>query len=426
LAEEAVDPGVLQVVVDLLHNENLDMRAVGYEQVRNKMPGEAATKAFADVLPQLPPESQTGLLEALADRGDPAARDAVLAALDSAEATVRAAATRALGSLGTSADVPVLARQATAESSLERDAARESLVRLRGEGIDAAIVAVLGEEEASGCAALLDVLARRGAAQAVPAVLEHARHSDATVRRAALAALRHLARDDDATSLVSLVVEAPEADERWQAELTLRALCARNREACVTAILESWKTGSSDARVALIRSLARAGGDAALDAIVAHLDDKGEAVRAEAVRMVAGWPDASAVPHVIRLAEKKDSLREQVLAVRGLVRLAGSLEDRAQGLQLLRKAIGCAPRPDEKRLALGALGETADVELLQLAASLRNEPGLQREADLAAVRIAERLPPRGLDVVTGILETIVRDSDDVRIRGRAKQALAGN
>ena len=73
-AEEA-DSDLLQMVVDLVGDADRDMRALGFQQVREEVPGEAATQKFAALLPQLNAESQVGMLEALGDRGDRAARD---------------------------------------------------------------------------------------------------------------------------------------------------------------------------------------------------------------------------------------------------------------------------------------------------------------------------------------------------------------
>ena len=81
LAEEP-DDAVIQMVADLVGDPDRDMRALGYQQIREEMPGEAATKKFAQLLPSLTPKARAGLLEALGDRGDPAALEAVLASVE--------------------------------------------------------------------------------------------------------------------------------------------------------------------------------------------------------------------------------------------------------------------------------------------------------------------------------------------------------
>src|SRR5262245_43277097 len=68
---------VVDLVVGLLQDKDKDIRSLGLEQVRNEAKGEAATKQFAAQLGKLPAEGQIGLLSALADRGDVAARPGV-------------------------------------------------------------------------------------------------------------------------------------------------------------------------------------------------------------------------------------------------------------------------------------------------------------------------------------------------------------
>ena len=78
-AQEDADEGLLEMVVDLLRNEDKEMRSVGLEQVRSQLKGQAATKRLVALLPELPPHAQVGLISALADRGDTAARPAIVA-----------------------------------------------------------------------------------------------------------------------------------------------------------------------------------------------------------------------------------------------------------------------------------------------------------------------------------------------------------
>ena len=100
------EPGdeLIQLVIQLLNEEDQDVRALAFEQVRAEAPGEHATRQFAAQLSGLPPETQVGLLRALAERGDPAAREDVLGLLKSPQDAMRSAAIEALGSLGKTAD----------------------------------------------------------------------------------------------------------------------------------------------------------------------------------------------------------------------------------------------------------------------------------------------------------------------------------
>ena len=100
-AQEETGDELVPLVVNLLRDKDKDMRALGLEQVRTQAKGEAATRQFAAQLPQLPPDVQAALLGALADRGDAAARPAIVDLLAAShDEPVRVAAIRALGFLG--------------------------------------------------------------------------------------------------------------------------------------------------------------------------------------------------------------------------------------------------------------------------------------------------------------------------------------
>lgn len=53
---------LVDLVVGLLTDADKDVRTLGFDQVRSEAKGEAATKQFAALLPQLSPDAQVGLL----------------------------------------------------------------------------------------------------------------------------------------------------------------------------------------------------------------------------------------------------------------------------------------------------------------------------------------------------------------------------
>jgi len=344
-AEAEPDEAVLQTIRGLLEDADRDMRALGLQQIREAAPGRAATEKFAALLPQLEPEVQAGLLEALADRGDPAARPAVLKMLSSKEEQVRAAALKALGALGAVEDVPLLVQKAAGGLQREQQAARLALSRLRGEQVNPALVQLLKQSPTSQRAVVLSVLAARNARQAVPEILPFALDEDTAVRCAALAALRQLADQSHTEALVQALCQARNPAERLQAELALLTLASRVREKCTPAVLAGLSKADPQSRQALLRVLVRAGGPKTIDTLAAHLEDPSEAVRDEAVRLLCSLEDKAAVPHLERLAQSK-SLRHQILAERALVRLTGKSADRLQSFEALaRRTLQVAQTP---------------------------------------------------------------------------------
>ncbi|MCL4205943.1 MAG: HEAT repeat domain-containing protein [Pirellulaceae bacterium] len=420
-AQEEPNAELMQMIADLVRDPQREMRALGLQQIRDEIPGEAATKRFAELLPSLPPDAQAALLEALGERGDPTARPAVLAMLASDAEPVRAAALGALGVLGTTEDVARLAEKAAGDSSLEQTAAIASLMRLRGDQIDAAIVAEATTAEPTGQSRLLNVLGRRNAKQALPLVLAAAKEAAPPVRLAALDALRLLAEPKDVADVLAVLRSAGDSECRAKAELALLAVCQRGGAACAESLAAGLSDADTDTKRVLIRALARAGGDQALQTICGQLQDNDGAVRDEAVRALSNWNDPAVADVLFSLASG-DNLRHQVLAVRGLVRLADSQGDRPADTALLARIQPLAKRPAEQRLVLGALSRSDAEDALTLALPYLAGGELTDEAALAVVGIADRVSVRNA-TVREALQQVLETSQHSLVRQRAQEIL---
>ncbi len=422
-AEEDPNAAMITMVTELINDKDHDMRALGFQQVREEVPGEAATKQFAALVKGLAPDAQAGMLEALGDRKDAAARPTILESLNSKDEGVRSAAIKALGSLGTAADVPLLAGKTAGDSNAEKDAARGSLVRMRGDGANKAIVAAMAKAEPKVRVALLGVLAARNARESLPEVLKSVQAEDADVRSAALGALRFLADEKNAAAISDILKAAKDDGERGKAELALLAVCSRSGEASAEAIIAAMADADVPSQVALLHALARASGAKSLEAIVAQLKDDDEAVRDEAVRMLAGWPDAAAVPHLLKIARTDKSKRHQILAIRGLARLSGPLGDKPADMKTLAELAKLSKRPEEKCLVLGVLSGVGTSESLALVTPSLDDPALAEEAALAAVMIAETIKDGDKSKLKAAVEKAGKKAKDQKLRDRAAKLL---
>lgn len=421
--EDDTDP-LVQMVLGWVSDSDREIRALGLQQVREAIPGEAATKKFAEILPTLSTDAQTGLLEALGERQDPTARPAIMDRLDnSEEESVRAAAIRAIGALGNETDVPMLAEKIGTDATIEKTAARISLVRLRGKPINGAVLRELEKGKPAVRVELLGVLAARNAKDTVLTVLESAADSDASVRLAALEALRYLADVDNVPGLIDALKAAGNEAEVRKAELALLAVCSREGQACADALIAGIEDTEPAARIALLRAITRVGGSDALAVIVATLEDEEETVADEAVRMLAAWPDAAAAPHLVEIAKTSESLRRQVLALRGLVRLGSPLEDKPADVELLSEAMDLAKRSQEKRLVLGVLGGIGSPEALALALPAVDVSTLREDAGLAVVLIAEKIEDGDEAAIRSAIESVLGKVQSQTIRERAQKVL---
>ena len=245
---------------------------------------------------------------------------------------------------------------------------------MHGDGVDAAIAKIPDEAAPALRIRLMGVLAARGAREAIPTVLHATKDPDASVRVAALEALRLLADESQAAALVKAVKATEDEREQRAAELALLAVCRPGSEPCVDAILADLGDADSAAKIALLHALARCGGSKALAEVGDRLDDSDPAVRDEAMRLLALWPDPAAIEPLREIAEKKVEGRDQILALRGLVRLGSPAGDKPADVKLLAEALGLAQRPQEKRLVVGMLGNAATADAIAVLSPLLDDP----------------------------------------------------
>ena len=238
-----------------------------------------------------------------------------------------------------------------------------------------------------------------------------------------VAAHTGLAGENDAATMVAVLKSARNDDERRKAELALLAVCNLARQACAETIIAGMADADAPSRIALLRGLARAGGPKALGQIVARVNDADEPVGDEAVRMLSAWGDPAAAGHLLQIAETDASLRHRVLAIRGLIRLAGPKKDRPADLDTLAKVIKLAKRPQEKRLILGVLGGVAEPKSLILVTPALDDSAVKEEAGIAAVMIAETIKDGDQEALRAAMEKVLKTARNQQTRDRAQKVL---
>ena len=226
VAQEANDE-LINMVLEFVADDDKDIRGVAYEQIRDEVKGTTATERFAAELPKLSPAAQVGLLAALADRGDSAAKPEIEMLFTSAESATAVAAIRALGKLGDASDttrfVPLLSSSDKAKAA----AARVGLTQLLGDGVSSAIVAAMHKSPVALQVDLIRILASRRALDTIPELLKLANGNDATLRGAAMNALGEIADSEHVAGMVQGVLTAKKGNERNSAEKCLMFVCKR-------------------------------------------------------------------------------------------------------------------------------------------------------------------------------------------------------
>jgi HEAT repeat protein len=353
---------------------------------------------FGKELPKLPPADQVLLIEALTARDEVAAREVIQSQVGAADPAVRRSAIKAMGNLGDASTVPALTSAlARFPSDEDRQIIETALVNLKGgDAVDRALAAELKPDSKVPRAPLIAALGRRGSRGAVKALLVEAGSSDAATARTAFQALGRVATPEDLPALIERLADlkaptALEAAEDAVAKTLAKIAEPARRAEMVNAGMTKART--VECRQAFLRLLPVCGGARALDALKAATKDSDLRVRETAVRALTDWPDAIAWDALAALYKEPGREAYRVLALRGLVRLAG--DENAKPTPTLvaryRSLLAGAVSDDDRKLILGALGGCAHQDALALALPLLSNPALKSEASAAVKRIAEAI-----------------------------------
>lgn len=420
--------GLLDLVLGLLNDSDRDLRALGFEQVRTEAKGEDATRQFAALLVKLPPDGQVGLLSALADRGDRAARPAVLERYENApEASVKVAAVAALGYLGEAADAGLLVSQLGSSDEALAAAARASLVRLPGEDAPAAIVAQIAAQPKNIQVSLIEVLASRRAIGTVPDLLILAVGQEAAVRRAAMVALSQLASVEHVAGMAKGVLKADRGPEREAAEKALLAVCQRIEpvESQADALLAAIESSSAPDQLALLPALGRVGGTKALEKMEAAIQAKDAKTHDTGIRALCNWPDAKVSDRLVQLIQSEQHAEHRRMALRALIRVAVVNDGRsdAERLERLQQAMSLCDRDDERQLVVQRARAVRSVESLRYLLTFIDQARFAQTACESIVELAHHRALRDAHKAEfhAALDQVMKTSKDAVVLDRAQR-----
>lgn len=387
--------------------------------------GPGATEAFAALLGEAAPAIQIALLEALSQRGDGEAVEAVAVAADqSPEEAVRIAALQALGELGDASTVPLLARRAAETTGEEQETARQALAQLRRGDVRRALLDLLPKAPLAVQVESIHALADRGDRAAIPTLLKLAEGPEEAVRTASLEALGVLGGDPEFPDLIALLLRAEAEAVREASEAALKAVSGRSKQpqAWIPLLLQARAGAGIPAQCALLRVVGWIGGPEALAALRAGVQDPNPEVRQAAVRTMADFAGPEALPDLLALGRQAPTATERILALRGYWRLVGmaGVEER---LHLCREGLAAAERPEEKRLGLAELAQLPFPAALELAGQHWEDEAIGTEAQLASVQIATRLLATHRGEAEATLRKVLAEAGAEPVRAEAQAAL---
>lgn len=386
---------------------------------------------LAAQLPSLAAEPQLLVLGALAARGEKAALPTALAAAKSNDPRIATAGFRALAKMGDGSAVPALLAAALSNSD-SASAARESLIRLTGEGVDEALVSALAADDVARRKLVIDILDGRKTPIAVPALLKEAQSTTAEIRSRVVKALGNLAQPKDVPALVALLLATPAGRDRDDWEKAVMFVCNRidDEQGQAEPVLALLGSASASDRRALLPVLGRIGGKMAFAAVQAHIASNDADTKEAAVRALCNWPDASVADELLKLAGSADDANHRVWALRAYVRvisLPGEVGNDKKTLAMFQKAMDMATRDEDKRFIVGRVSAVRSIKALRWALPYLDNPTLANDAARSVLDLAHRkeLFEPNRQECTAAITRIAETSKDARIVEHAKRMLKG-
>jgi HEAT repeat protein/type 1 glutamine amidotransferase len=414
-----------KVVINAISGGEREIQSVAIGLVR-EVPGTKIIKASAAKLPKLAAAQQVQLLSALADRGDRAALGAVVEATENSEESVRIAALNALGRLGDASAVDLLARVAASKKGAERQAARDSLYRLRDPATDEKILDGIDKAGAKVKVELVRSVGQRHIVGGVDKLLKTARDTDGNVRQESVKALREVAGPEHVPALVELLKDTEDDTELKAIEKTIVSASGKSAVADAGAVMAAIDSVENiRIRCSLLRVLGGIGDEDSLEILREALEDEETEVRTAAVRALSDWPDGELAEELLEVAEESEDEKLQTLALRGSIRLIGLESERPaeETVELYRQAMELAPSVSEKKLVLSGVADVEVFGALYLAYEHLDDEELREEAAAAMVEIAMETAETHPQQTRILLREVIRLSENESVREWAQEIM---
>ena len=422
----------LPMLIEQLQSEDKEKLGIGLRTAR-ELPGRDVTKALASELDRLSTDRRPLLLLALADRNDSAVIPAIHEAAQSSSKDLRITAIEILIRLGDVTCVPILLEAVTEDDTELEQAAMETLVRLPGKDVDADLIARLPQAQGKLQQVLIELAGQRQISEALPAVVPSLNDTNAGIRGVAVETIGIIGQEQQTADLVKLLQETNNSTERGGIRKALLAISGRCGEKCIPHLRPLTQSRDNELQMIGLRALAIIGGPEALATVKSAIDGDESPAQDEAVRILSNWPvnwpeDSEAGQILLRLATSAQKMSHQVLGLRGYFQYIRGTKKLSNEQKVTRVVdlLSYIKRPEEKRLAIAALGEAPSSSALELLTTFAEDSAVVEEVYSAMVQIASQ-DVRGIskDKRRQVLQMVIEKSRNNGIKRRARRTLSG-
>lgn len=415
----------LSLLLETLRALDKDLFRIGLRAAR-ELPGQAVTEALAAELERTPPARQPALLLALADRTDAAVLPALAAATRSGSRDLRLAALSVLEQKGDVTCVPVLLEAAVSTDAEVASSAKAALRRLPAGEVDADLATRLRQATGPTRQLLVELAGQRRIGAAVPELIKATDRAELPLRLAAIKALGETASIAELEVLTGLLARAKDQQELETVESALESACARlpDKAVCTDKLLARLPACATPARCAILRLLGSLATAPALAAVQTALASPEPTEQETAFRVLADWPEATALPALVDFYSRSTNATQRALALRGCVRLLSlASQPVAQTLKIYAQLVQRATGPDDRRLVLSGLAKVPDPAALKLVEPMLADPAIEAEAEQALLGIASGIVGLAPTEARALAARLKAQSKYAATRARANDLL---
>lgn len=418
-----------EILVNALKSNEPAIQSAAVALVR-EVPADEILKGTVAELPNFPAVVKAQLITAVSDCGYSAGMPAIITAVNNKDAFVRVAALRALGKIGDSSSVQLLAEAAAKAGGEEQRAARESLYSLRGPEVDKVILSEIVGAEPKVKVELIEAVGERNITAATEVLLGAAKDVNQKVRIESIKTLKVVAGTEQLAALIELLKGARDPAERKGLEKTVASVACKTADESkradeVLAAMES--VTDITVRNSFLSVLGKIGNTNALIKVRSALKDEDLQVQDSAVRVLTEWHNPEPMGDLLEIAQNSANNIHKVLALRGFIRLAGLDNQRpaAETIKLYGQAMALAENVNEKKMVLSGLSNVKSYSAIEASAGFLGDEQLGEEAAGAIVRIAAKTkgednPEQTKDVLKKVIETARTE----QLRKQAEEALS--
>ncbi|MBI9016261.1 MAG: ThuA domain-containing protein [Phycisphaerae bacterium] len=413
-----------KLVVEVLKSGDQAMAIAVLGQVR-KSSSVKQLKSYVALMPELQSAVRAQLLSALAETKDPTVLPAIIAAIADPDQRVRLTAIAVLPNVGGVEEIKLLLDKTINGSREEQAAARESLKRLRGKKVDAAMLAMLDNAEAAVKIELITAISSRGLSGdlvMLPLIKIAATEASSKVRQEALKALPGFVKAKDFTALVQLILIL-ENDRDRSLAINVAEAAYRCGDVDMAIVKKSLAVEDVAKKVSIIELAGKLSAANCLEELAEILKSDNPVLKTAVIKALSQWQSDEPIMSLYEIAKNSQVRKDKVLAFRGFVKLIGQNSNRPGEVsaKYCRDGMAIAETATDKRQVIAAIGQCPAWETFTLAYEYIQSADLANDAAAVTVSIGQKVAGYNPSQVREVIQSIIGNSniaDNIKNEGK--------